>query len=179
MRFNPSDRTGPRERSTCGSSPQPTGRCPNASRRAPSGTICTTDLNVIHLTVPPLRERGRDILLLLNHFLAEFAKSHGSSPPRLTEPAQDALLAYHWPGNIRELKNLAEHIVVRAGDRSVDSVRPPGRGAGHVPRSTPPGIAAEAPPGEPAPAERAWNQMVARRADLLDRGLRARSWSTN
>jgi DNA-binding NtrC family response regulator len=65
-------------------------------------------LNVITLTIPPLRDRKEDILILANHFLE--TKSPIRSPKRLTSHAEDALLNYDYPGNIREL----EHIIERA-----------------------------------------------------------------
>ena len=67
-------------------------------------------LNVVRLTVPPLRERGHDILLLARHFVTRFA---GKSRPRATLApcATDKLLAYHWPGNVRELENCIERTV--------------------------------------------------------------------
>ncbi len=65
-------------------------------------------LNVITLTIPPLRERKEDILVLSNHFLE--SKSPIRSPKKITAHAEDALLKYNYPGNIREL----EHIIERA-----------------------------------------------------------------
>ena len=57
-------------------------------------------LNVIHVNVPPLRERGVDVIRLARHFL----KRHGS-PCRFTRASVEAMLRYHWPGNVRELIN--------------------------------------------------------------------------
>lgn len=64
-------------------------------------------INVFEIRIPPLRDRGRDILLLAEHFLQDMAHSHGR-PLRLTPRAEEALLAYQWPGNIRELRNVLE-----------------------------------------------------------------------
>jgi len=69
-------------------------------------------LNVIPFTVPPLRERAEDIPLLVSHFLTEFSRAYGRKPKELTEDAIAALLSYHWPGNIRELRNLMERLVI-------------------------------------------------------------------
>ncbi|HEY6213810.1 MAG TPA: sigma-54 dependent transcriptional regulator [Vicinamibacterales bacterium] len=71
-------------------------------------------LNVIHLTIPPLRVRREDIPVLLRHFFVTYAERHGVQPPELTPDALALLVAYDWPGNVRELKNLAERITVRA-----------------------------------------------------------------
>jgi transcriptional regulator with PAS, ATPase and Fis domain len=71
-------------------------------------------LNVIHLVVPPLRERVSDIMPLLQHFLTQFERSYSRGPVVMAPDAVSALLGYRWPGNIRELRNIAERLVVRA-----------------------------------------------------------------
>ncbi len=73
-------------------------------------------LNVITVEVPPLRDRGDDILLLTDHFLDEVAAREGRAPPRLTEEVARRLTAYAWPGNVRELHNCVERCVALAGD---------------------------------------------------------------
>ncbi|MGH8355091.1 MAG: sigma-54-dependent response regulator transcription factor AlgB [Pseudomonas sp.] len=65
-------------------------------------------LNVISLTVPPLRERREDILDLAEHFLAHFIKEYARPARGFDANAQQALQAYRWPGNVRELRNLVE-----------------------------------------------------------------------
>ena len=69
-------------------------------------------LNVIPLTVPPLRERRGDIPLLAEHFLAELGVEYGKTPARLSEEALAAMSAYAWPGNVRELRNIIERLVI-------------------------------------------------------------------
>ncbi len=69
-------------------------------------------LNVLLIHVPPLRERGNDILLLANYFLDDFAKKFGRKPLKFDEKSIQLLQEYHWPGNVRELKNLIERIVI-------------------------------------------------------------------
>ncbi len=76
-------------------------------------------LNVIRLTIPPLRERGGDISALLRHHLEERAKAHGVDTPRLSAGADSILAAYHWPGNVRELTNVVERLVIRRLERDV------------------------------------------------------------
>jgi DNA-binding NtrC family response regulator len=71
-------------------------------------------LNVIHITIPPLRARREDIPLFLRFFLCEYATQHGIAPPELEPDALERLVAYHWPGNVRELKNAVERLIVRA-----------------------------------------------------------------
>jgi transcriptional regulator with PAS, ATPase and Fis domain len=70
-------------------------------------------LNVIHLIVPPLRERGTDILLLFHHYLAHYCHTHGCEVPALLPSTEEVVLTYPWPGNVRELKNVVERLVVR------------------------------------------------------------------
>jgi NtrC-family two-component system response regulator AlgB len=69
-------------------------------------------LNVIDLQLPPLRERPEDILRLARRFLMFFAKAARRHPPELSKAAEAALLAYAWPGNIRELRNAIERAVI-------------------------------------------------------------------
>jgi DNA-binding NtrC family response regulator len=76
-------------------------------------------LNVIQIQVPPLRERGEDILLLLEYYLERAAAAHGLRPPALTPEAAQLLLAYAWPGNVRELRNVTERLVVQDRSRPV------------------------------------------------------------
>jgi DNA-binding NtrC family response regulator len=73
-------------------------------------------LNVLPVRVPPLRERREDIPVFLNHFLHRFNQRDGRRVTGFTGRAIDALLAYDWPGNIRELENLVERGVVLASD---------------------------------------------------------------
>ena len=65
-------------------------------------------LNVLTLTLPPLRDRGEDIVLLAERIAAQTARRYGLAPPHLLPDARAALLAYAWPGNVRELKHLVE-----------------------------------------------------------------------
>jgi DNA-binding NtrC family response regulator len=69
-------------------------------------------LNVVHLTVPPLRERTDDIPLLVAHFISRYNHEFGKRIDGLTAEALEALRAYHWPGNVRELQNVVERSVV-------------------------------------------------------------------
>ena len=69
-------------------------------------------LNVIPLHLPPLRERGEDIMLLVDHFLKEFSKKRNKASLRVSSEARKALTAYAWPGNIRELENFMERVSI-------------------------------------------------------------------
>ena len=69
-------------------------------------------LNVITIFIPPLRERGDDILLLAHHSLTKFAAELGKPPPRFSDEALQSLRSYNWPGNVRELENVIQRLVV-------------------------------------------------------------------
>jgi DNA-binding NtrC family response regulator len=71
-------------------------------------------LNVVRVTMPPLRERKEDIPVLVHGFLRHFCKANDKPLVELTPDAMDALLAYNWPGNVRELRTAIEHGVVMA-----------------------------------------------------------------
>jgi DNA-binding NtrC family response regulator len=71
-------------------------------------------LNVIHIPIPPLRERREDIPPLLDHFLKQFSRNHGVERPRLSEGAAAQLTASDWPGNVRQVRNVAERLVLRS-----------------------------------------------------------------
>jgi len=73
-------------------------------------------LHVFPIRVPALRERRTDILLLADHFVERFNRSHGRQVKRISSTAIDMLLAYHWPGNVRELENCIERAVLVAPD---------------------------------------------------------------
>ena len=69
-------------------------------------------LNVFSIFVPPLRERKTDLLLLADHFLESFSRTHSKNIKRISTPAIDMLMSYHWPGNVRELENTLERAVL-------------------------------------------------------------------
>jgi DNA-binding NtrC family response regulator len=69
-------------------------------------------LNVVQLRPPPLRERGRDVLLLADHFLRQFNAAMNKQVRRISVAAQQKLLSHHWPGNVRELRNVIERAVI-------------------------------------------------------------------
>jgi two-component system, repressor protein LuxO len=77
-------------------------------------------LHVIPVQLPPLRERGGDIVLMAQHFLEMFAREEGKSFGGFSIEAEETLIAHHWPGNIRELKNLIRQIVVLSPGGIID-----------------------------------------------------------
>jgi two-component system response regulator AtoC len=71
-------------------------------------------LNVVRLAVPPLRERPKDIPLLVDHFLAHFRDTLGKPVRGISDEALERLVAYRWPGNVRELENVIERAIILA-----------------------------------------------------------------
>jgi len=86
-------------------------------------------LNAVRLRLPSLRERGRDVLLLARHFLAQASELDGRPAPQLDPGLGERLLRYPWPGNVRELQNACWYAVRVAGARDVV-------GAAHWPEAT-------------------------------------------
>ncbi|EAQ79799.1 sigma-54 interaction domain-containing protein [Blastopirellula marina] len=76
-------------------------------------------LHVVTIELPPLRERGTDILTLANHFLHHFSLKTGRQTPTLSEAAQRRLLAHAWPGNVRELRNTMERVIFLHSDEVI------------------------------------------------------------
>lgn len=73
-------------------------------------------LNVFPITIPPLHERGSDIVTLADHFLIRYAGEAGKEIKRISTPALNMLMNYHWPGNVRELENVIERAVILTED---------------------------------------------------------------
>jgi DNA-binding NtrC family response regulator len=69
-------------------------------------------INVITIEIPPLRDRGDDILYLTRHFVEKYSEEMGKKPPRFSDEALQVLKSYYFPGNIRELQNVIQRIVV-------------------------------------------------------------------
>ncbi len=69
-------------------------------------------ISVFTIELPPLRERGSDIILLAQHFLDKFVKEYKKEPKVLSDDAKEVLLSYRWKGNVRELRNLIERVVI-------------------------------------------------------------------
>lgn len=76
-------------------------------------------LNVFPLMLPPLRERGRDVITLAEYFVSKFAEENGKQVNRITASALNMLMSYQWPGNVRELENVMERAVVLAEDEAI------------------------------------------------------------
>jgi two-component system, NtrC family, response regulator AtoC len=78
-------------------------------------------LNVLRVSIPPLRDRTGDVRILAERFLADIAAAQGLQPARLTSSAITLLEAHSWPGNVRELKNVMERALVLSDGRAIDS----------------------------------------------------------
>lgn len=77
-------------------------------------------LSTILITIPPLRERGNDILLLTHKFASEFSEKYRTAPVKFDDSAKAVLLSYRWPGNVRQLKNVVEQIALFEDGNTVD-----------------------------------------------------------
>ncbi|MDR0894951.1 MAG: sigma-54 dependent transcriptional regulator [Prevotellaceae bacterium] len=78
-------------------------------------------LNTVPVQIPPLRERGDDVLLLFRKFASDFAEKYRMPAIQPTEDARKQLLAYAWPGNVRQLKNITEQISIIEPNREIDA----------------------------------------------------------
>jgi two-component system, NtrC family, nitrogen regulation response regulator NtrX len=96
-------------------------------------------LAVIPIHVPPLRERPEDIAPLVRHYVDYFSRENNARPKRISQAALEALSRYRWRGNIRELRNTVERLIIMTGGDVIDlpdlpdSVRSPSTGAGSGP----------------------------------------------
>jgi len=123
-------------------------------------------LNVIQLRVPPLRERGGDVLLLVDHYLALAARTHRLAVPELTPEAAALLGEYRWPGNVRELRNVTERLVLKdrrtrltPDDLPEEVLRPAGVRPTHYGRPAEPGPETLREPASPV-TDRLWERML-------------------
>src|SRR5690606_10401772 len=78
-------------------------------------------LNTVEIRIPPLRERKDDIHLIFRKFVADFSDKYHLPPLRLTPDAVELLKNYRWPGNIRQLRNLAEQLSVVEQSREIST----------------------------------------------------------
>jgi Nif-specific regulatory protein len=78
-------------------------------------------LNVFPIFLPPLRERGPDILLLADYFVLKYAREFNKDVKRISTSAIDMLMSYHWPGNVRELENCVERAVLLANGEAIEA----------------------------------------------------------
>ena len=76
-------------------------------------------LNSVSINIPPLRQRGADVVLLFRKFALEMSEKYKIPPIRLTPEAQKMLVSYAWPGNVRQLKNIAENMSVTSEEREI------------------------------------------------------------
>ncbi len=77
-------------------------------------------LNVINITLPPLRERGSDVILLARRFLEKFSRELGKPVPRISEKVLELLVNYEWPGNVREVENVMQRMVVMSEGTGIE-----------------------------------------------------------
>jgi DNA-binding NtrC family response regulator len=120
-------------------------------------------LNVIEIRVPPLRDRGPDVLELFRHYLQQACDAHALGPQQLTTEAEQVLLEYEWPGNVRELRNITERLALRdshqpitAADLALDL-----RSARVGGRQTAASTAAARPDAESVTVQQLWDGLMA------------------
>ena len=94
-------------------------------------------LNVIPITIPPLRERYEDVAILLAHFVERFKKSRNRSIRGFTDAATASLSRYGWPGNVRELENLVERMAILNPGQEIDVGDLPDKFRGTPPAAEP------------------------------------------
>ena len=134
-------------------------------------------LGVYPLRVPPLRERGDDVVLLAEHFARVHAKKLGRAPATLTDACRTRLRRYDWPGNVRELANVIERAVITSRDGQLDLDRA-------IPRSEATAIggetpAAAAPDTAPEPRVRTAAELEALERENLRLALEASGWKVS
>jgi DNA-binding NtrC family response regulator len=148
-------------------------------------------LNVIQITVPALRARKEDIMLLMRHYLGQASGAHRLACPELTPDCEQLMIEYAWPGNVRELKNVAERLVVAEHGRALRPDDLPRELRGSTPASVSAATATEPlPPAAATPvspyqtpseaqnetAVRLWNRLLAGEDfwESVYRGFKAR-----
>jgi|SRR5579871_104601 DNA-binding NtrC family response regulator len=123
-------------------------------------------ISAVPLTIPPLRERGKDVLLLAEHFLAKFAREFGKPGVHLSEDAEHRILEYRWPGNVRELQNAIERAVILSDGAEISSDTLQLQAQRPQPQAVPAGM---------LPAEFSWEgtleEVAARAAQATERIL--------
>lgn len=139
-------------------------------------------LNVVRITMPPLRERRDDVPLLLAHYIKVFSVENGAPPLTIEPGALATLQAYPWPGNIRELRNFCENAVVLRRGRSLSEydLEPKYRGAVALPPGAVAPVGAEPSVLPPLPAGAAFSveeneKRLLREALIKSRGNRTKA----
>jgi len=112
-------------------------------------------LAVIPIYVPPLRERPEDVAQLVKHFMESISRESNVRPKRIAPAALEVLQRYRWKGNIRELRNTVERLIIMSGGETIevadlpDSVKSAGHASSHAPSSA--GVAGPGGPASPKP----------------------------
>ena len=114
-------------------------------------------LNVVHIRIPPLRDRLEDVPLLLDRFINQFTREYQRPMVRVSRAALDRLVRYSWPGNVRELKNAAERLVIRNESGTIEPGDLPPEIMDPPPEAAPPRAAA---PAAPSRVEALFARMV-------------------
>jgi two-component system, NtrC family, response regulator AtoC len=137
-------------------------------------------LCVVHLQLPPLRERGEEVMVLARHFLAVHAARYGKRTPELAPEAEALLRGYPWPGNVRELRNVLEQAVLMHGQGALQAAQlaiAPSWSAGLAPASASPAPVAQ--PGGEAGAPPAQGTLNEIERQTLLRALQLNGWNVS
>ena len=94
-------------------------------------------LNVLNVTLPPLRQRREDISLLVDAFIKEFSEKYDRPVKSLDDDALPLLMQHEWPGNVRQLRNTIERLVVQSGSERITAANLPLGPPAHVPAERP------------------------------------------
>jgi len=132
-------------------------------------------LSVIPISVPPLRERPEDIPLLARHFADLFTRENNFRPKRFTPAAVEALQRHRWKGNIRELRNTIERVIIMTSNDAIDVQDLPEPLRSELRVAPPPGDGANGPAGE-APGTLREFKETAERTFLVQK-LRENGWN--
>ncbi len=136
-------------------------------------------LNVIPIPVPPLRERREDIPLLARHFIARWCEQNGRRPPDLDPGAEAALTAHDWTGNVRQLRNTVERLLIMGDGQRLDAAQVEAvLGAGAAPAAAPADPAARVQAVAPEAASLKEFRDAAERAFLVSK-LRENDWNVS
>ncbi len=116
-------------------------------------------LNVIPIKIPPVSERREDIPLLLNHFIEKYNRQKGRNIEGISDEAMEILMEYPWPGNVREIENLVERIVVIKGSGVVGTGDIPEKIRRQIMQPAPPGVLRDAEPDYPGDLKEAIEKL--------------------
>ncbi|MDX1683012.1 MAG: sigma 54-interacting transcriptional regulator, partial [Phycisphaeraceae bacterium] len=127
-------------------------------------------LNVFPIELPPLREREGDVVRLVEHFAGEIAPEMGVAAPTFAPDTLAILKRYHWPGNIRQLRNVVERCILLADETVEPAHLPPELAEDSGPASTPPAV-------EPGESSSTGSKLADQERAMIVRALQNNDWN--